>query len=364
MASVVCPHCSSKIRLTRKKKSSPATHPESDSTTEGGSQETEQKGKKPPRLSVPELPVPETKLPDAIEPEVPAVDIPTISTRRKRPKVSFDGLEIDDSVDSELSDLDSNETQDDDDIPKIVTRRKRMGKGINLNNLDFDELDSEPPNFLAPQPPPSAEPEETPPEIKTRSNQKQTKPAQRKPETPAAKLQPPAQPDTVPPDVVPKRRSLNPPAPSSGSSREANSKASPKPTAPAPSTPEPIAAQPKSRPSIADQPINDSEKSETEVSPSKPLEPGDQELDSADDLLPPKFLVADIEADKNAVVLPTAGGGFQVVDKTEVRVMHEGRAVKLVSLSPDELKRVRLIENLVALLIAAVMLAIAAWLVL
>ena len=71
----------------------------------------------------------------------------------------------------------------------------------------------------------------------------------------------------------------------------------------------------------------------------------------------------DIEADENAVILPTAAGGLQVVDKTEVRVMHEGRSVKLVSLSPGELKRVRLIENLVALLIAGIMLAIAVWLV-
>ena len=93
-------------------------------------------------------------------------------------------------------------------------------------------------------------------------------------------------------------------------------------------------------------------------------EPDEEARDSESDLLPPKFLVSDIEADDNAVVLPAAGGGFQVVDKTEVHVMHEGRAVKLVSLSPEELKRVRLIENLIALLIAAIMLAIAAWLVL
>ena len=90
----------------------------------------------------------------------------------------------------------------------------------------------------------------------------------------------------------------------------------------------------------------------------------DTASDLADDLLPPKFLVPDIEADENAVVLPSADGGFQVVDKTAIRVMHEGRPVELVSLSPAELKRVRLIENLVALLIAGIMLAIAAWLVL
>ena len=87
-------------------------------------------------------------------------------------------------------------------------------------------------------------------------------------------------------------------------------------------------------------------------------------IDLADDLLPPKFLVPDIEADANAVVLPSAGGGFQVVDKTAVRIIHEGRPVELVSLSPEELKRVRLIETLVALVIAGIMLVIAAWLVL
>ena len=120
-----------------------------------------------------------------------------------------------------------------------------------------------------------------------------------------------------------------------------------------------------------DQPLDSSEisSSETDAVVSKG---NDRETDDAiqaksnlaNELLPPKFLVPDIEADENAVILPTAGGGLQVVDKTEVRVMHEGRSVKLVSLSRDELKRVRLIENLVALLIAGIMLAIAVWLVL
>ena len=82
------------------------------------------------------------------------------------------------------------------------------------------------------------------------------------------------------------------------------------------------------------------------------------------DLLPPKFLVADIEEDESVVVLPTAAGGIQVVDKTEVTVSHGGKTVTLVALEPEELKRVRLIENLVALVIAGIMLAIALWLVL
>ena len=82
------------------------------------------------------------------------------------------------------------------------------------------------------------------------------------------------------------------------------------------------------------------------------------------DLLPPKFLVADIEENESVVVLPTAAGGIQVVDKTEVTVSHGGKTVTLVALEPEELKRVRLIENLVALVIAGIMLAIALWLVL
>ena len=82
------------------------------------------------------------------------------------------------------------------------------------------------------------------------------------------------------------------------------------------------------------------------------------------DLLPPKFLVADIEADENVVVLPTATGGTQVVDSTAVTVSHGGKAVTLVALKPEELRRVRFIETLVALAIAGIMLAIALWLVL
>lgn len=74
--------------------------------------------------------------------------------------------------------------------------------------------------------------------------------------------------------------------------------------------------------------------------------------------------MVDIEADENAVVLPTAAGGTQVVDRTEVTVSHGGQTVKLVASSPEELKRLRLIENLVALVIAGIMLAIAVWLVL
>ena len=127
-----------------------------------------------------------------------------------------------------------------------------------------------------------------------------------------------------------------------------------------------ISTEPKSvlrNPLVPD--TSDAELPETVAEPNDASRPKPKiEIDLADDLLPPKFLVPDIEADVNAVVLPTAGGGLQVVDKTEVRVMHEGQSVKLVSLSPEELKRVRLIENLVALVIAAIMLAVAVWLLL
>jgi len=82
------------------------------------------------------------------------------------------------------------------------------------------------------------------------------------------------------------------------------------------------------------------------------------------DLLPPKFLIADIESNENAVVLPAAGGGTQVVDTSEIRVTHEGRSVTLMVLTPEERARTRLIENILALVIAGIMLAIAVWLVL
>ena len=415
MASVVCPHCSTKIRLTRKKKSSSTEQSGGDSPTKDESQ------KNPPRLSIPGLTDEEAKLLDSIEAETESEDVPVIKTRRTRPKVSFDGLESDDpddSDDSEISDQeaadsDAPEEEEDDDFPKIATRRTR--KRVNLDNLALDDLDPEPPNLAVPQSPVVSEPEEVPVEIKPRRKRKPPKtkpkakpkptakpkldlPQQVDPPAPPAKPKAKVQPPT-PPDLVPKRRSLNVPAPTFDSTLDVKSKNQPKPKPkaqpepearpePTPTAPEPTPTTPEPTPTAADpieapeaivaepkfQSLVEDENTSTDQaepetvesdSDSSPVAIGpEEEVEPADHLLPPKFLVADIEADQNAVVLPSAGGGFQVVDKTAVRVMHEGRTVELVSLSPDELKRVRLIENLVALLIAAVMLAIAVWLVL
>jgi len=248
MEAVVCPHCSAKIRLTRKKSqsSSPKQTRDASHTKEIKPREAEPEKTKPPRLPVPDFSA-GTKATDATQDQTPADDFPDLNPPSKRKAVNLNELQIGDPSEPELP-----ESEQDQGFPEIITRRKKA-------HIDFGQLDdiaTEPANLA---------------------------------------------------DLEPERRS-----------------------------PDGLIGE-------------DSVQAEANL---------------ADDLLPPKFLVADIESDENAVVLPTAGGGLQVVDKTEVRVMHEGRSVKLVSLSPEELKRVRLIENIVALLIAGIMLAIAVWLVL
>ena len=283
MASVVCPHCSAKIRLTRKKKSSSTEQSQDDSQANKDSRETERTQKQSPRLPVPELDVSKAKRSDAINPAPPADDFSNIDIPGNRQQASFDGLQVGGSDDSETAELDAAKKID--DLPNIRTRRNR--ERVDFSNLAIDDVESEIPDLNALQ----------------QADQRA---------------------------LASKRLSA--------SSLETNQ-------------------------SVEDE-IASADQADSEESKTEPPEVSDKESDLAENLLPPKFLVPDIEADENAVVLPTAGGGFQVVDKTEVRVMHEGRVVKLVSLSPEELKRVRLIENLVALLIAAIMLAIAAWLVL
>ena len=289
MPSVVCPHCSSKIRLTRKKKTTSTEQPSGGTQKNDQSRDAEQVQKKAPRLPVPELSVPDSETLDAVEHEHAANDLPNIDVSRKRRQINLDGLEIGGLHNSELADRATSETGEGDGVPIIKPRRNR--KQVKLDNLSLGDTESEP-------------------SLDT--------------------IQQPTQ-----PDLVPERRSSI----SSEMNQSVDNKFG-----------------------IAIEAGNASKEGKPAVS-QKADEQGEA-IDPADDLLPPKFLVADIEADGNAVVLPAAGGGLQVVDKTEVRVMHEGRAVKLVSLSPEELKRVRLIENLVALVIAAIMLAIAVWLVL
>ena len=344
MTAVVCPHCDAKIRLTRKKsKSKTAEQPrDNPQPKDSGSREGKLKSTKPPRLSIPELSAPETEAPDAVDEEPQTDDFPTINTRRRRPRVNLTEFQFEDSDDSEAEDLDAPE-EEEGDFPFIQTRRKR--KRVGFDDLDLGDHESEPPKLVDPEPSEVTEPDDTP-AVNTR--RKLNKPvkldqmqldelAEPKANALERKPQRKQRKPTTKPDLVPERRSLPPAAPTIDSTRDSAS--------------------------IAAQTDLDSENDLKEAGDSSQAE-ADEEKDLANDLLPPKFLVPDIEADQNAVVLPTAGGGVQVVDKTEVRVMHEGRAVKLVALSPEELKRVRLIENLVALLIAAIMLAIAIWLVL
>ncbi len=183
---------------------------------------------------------------------------------------------------------------------------------------------------------------------------------------------PPAPKLPTPDPVVPQRRYPRPSNATVGNADTAAPTTSEKLPTPSPvappklSTPDPVIPDPLDEPNPFNLPGQDvvaavavavasTDQAELADLPEQVLE---------NDLLPPKFLVPDIEADENAVVLPTAAGGTQVVDRTEVTVTHGGQTIKLVASTPEELRKIRLIENLVALLIAGIMLAIAVWLVL
>ena len=79
-------------------------------------------------------------------------------------------------------------------------------------------------------------------------------------------------------------------------------------------------------------------------------------------LLPPKFDVLDparMGSEKFKVVLPDGQGGVAQMDNRVLRVKHEGKQVSLVSMTPEQQARQRLIQNIVAILIGIVIMAIA-----
>ena len=63
--------------------------------------------------------------------------------------------------------------------------------------------------------------------------------------------------------------------------------------------------------------------------------------------------------EKFKVVLPDGQGGVAQMDNRVLRVKHEGKQVSLVSLTPEQQARQRLIQNIVAILIGIVIMAIA-----
>ena len=339
MTSVVCPHCNTKIRLTRK----------------------------PKEPTSPQASTPDPETPDDTE---ESSDFPKIKTRRTRKRINLSGLQFDDS---DITDSEIDETEE---APfEIKTRRTR--KRVNLNNLQLDETD--PPESVQPQPPgqPKRQPANVPPpEAKPPSNRKSTQnapiilpPGRRLRGNSPPKTNPAPETNAPSPKVTEPQSSIAPSGRRTRSKPASTEESIQPQTAESPATPYTSAsttdsASPFSTPPVAsqlDERKDDSLKRPEAETKTIVADIDQSELEDENSLLPPKFLVADIEANENAVVLPSATDGTQVVSRTEVTVSHGGQTVKLVTSSPEELRRIRLIENVVAVVIAAIMLAIAVW---
>ena len=79
-------------------------------------------------------------------------------------------------------------------------------------------------------------------------------------------------------------------------------------------------------------------------------------------MLPPKFDVLDparMGTEKFKVVLPDGEGGTAQMDNRVLRVKHGGKQVSLVSMTPEERAKQRLIQNIVVILIGIALMAIA-----
>ena len=318
MASVICPHCNTKIRLTHKPKKPTSPKPPAEDQAHA-------KAKK--------LPVPDPALPDGHQPQAttPAEDsnaFPKTKPRRTRKRINFDGLKFDES---DITDSGNDQAPE---APfEIKTRRTR--KRVNLNNLELDEPGQ--PEAIQPQTPDRPNRQSanvSPPEVKPPSNTQRT-PSDTSSILPAGRRLRGNSPVKAKP--APKTKPNTPPT---------------KPNTPPPQT---------TSQSPLNKPEDDSLEHTEAAIETKNVGTDQFEREDENSLLPPKFLVADIEANENAVVLPSATGGTQVVSRTEVTVSHGGQTIKLVASSPEELKRIRLIENVVAVVIAAIMLAIAVW---
>lgn len=98
---------------------------------------------------------------------------------------------------------------------------------------------------------------------------------------------------------------------------------------------------------------------------------GEQPI-SIDHLLPPRFDVLDplrmrprnSGNDQYKVFLPDGDGGTKLVDQRLVRVEHEGSQVSLRAMTEKEKQRRRWIQNLIAIVIGIIIMAIAFWLLL
>jgi len=109
--------------------------------------------------------------------------------------------------------------------------------------------------------------------------------------------------------------------------------------------------------------------------PFNPGKPGPAQSDDADPqeaiahLLPPQFDVLDPAMialntgnKQTKVLLPDGKGGTKQVDRRLVRVEHAGEQVSLMTMSEKERNRRRMIQNLIAIVIGIIIMAIAFWL--
>jgi DNA-directed RNA polymerase subunit RPC12/RpoP len=144
---------------------------------------------------------------------------------------------------------------------------------------------------------------------------------------------------------------------------------------PPPSTPEPKSLAVATPAKKADAEIVSSTVAEDQVNGRSPEAELDSETkqpdeinqpDSIGHLLPPRFDVLDptrmrlsTGKDQFKVFLPDGKGGTQQVDQRLVRVEHEGEQVSLVAMTEKEKRRRRLIQNIVAIVIGIIIMAIA-----
>ncbi len=123
----------------------------------------------------------------------------------------------------------------------------------------------------------------------------------------------------------------------------------------------PHVASPEAELDQADRSVPEVKPDEESDQPETTDQPG-----SIDHWLPPRFDVLDpsrmrLKTGKGQfqVILPDGNGGMKQIDQRLVRVEHEGTQVALVAMTEKEKKRRRLIQNIVAIVIGIIIMAIA-----
>jgi len=101
---------------------------------------------------------------------------------------------------------------------------------------------------------------------------------------------------------------------------------------------------------------------EADTKQAKRIGAPEQDSMSIAHLLPPKFNVLDpakMGNEKFKIVLPDGQGGMAQMDNRVLRVKHAGKQVSLVTMTPEQRAKKRLIQNIVAILLGVAIMAIA-----